>query len=215
MKNGAVADDTRIRAALPTIEYLTEHGAKVVLLSHLGRPDGKVDERYSLQPVYQRLDELLEANVGFASDCVGWVAQVAIERTSPQGVLLLENVRFHPEEEANDADFCKELAKLGSTYVNDAFGTAHRAHASTEGIAHLLPAVAGLLMEKEIRALSSALDNPKRPFVAVVGGAKVSSKLGVLNNLIGRVDRLLIGGGMANTFLKAQGRDVGKSLLEQ
>jgi phosphoglycerate kinase len=157
---------------------------------------------------------LLDANVGFASDCIGWVAQVAIERTSPRGVLLLENVRFHAEEEANDADFSKELAKLGSTYVNDAFGTAHRAHASTEGVAHRLPAVAGLLMEKEIVALGSALDNPKRPFVAVVGGAKVSSKLGVLNNLIGRVDRLLIGGGMANTFLKAQGRDVGKSLLE-
>jgi phosphoglycerate kinase len=215
MHEGAVADDTRIRAALPTIGYLREHGAKVVLLSHLGRPDGKVDDRYSLQPVAERLTDLLGGTrCRFASDCVGWVVEVAVERMSAGDVLLCENVRFHGEEEANDASFARELAKLGDTYVDDAFGTAHRAHASTEGVAHLLPAVAGLLMDKEITALRSALEQPKRPFVAIVGGAKVSSKLGVLNNLIDRVDCLLIGGGMANTFLKAQGREVGKSLLE-
>jgi phosphoglycerate kinase len=214
MKDGAVADDTRIRAALPTLQYLREHGAKVVLLSHLGRPDGKPNPKYSLEPVAERLGELLGAPCPFAADCIGPVAEAAVKMVQPGEVLLLENVRFHAAEEANDPAFAAELAKLGDVFVNDAFGTAHRAHASTEGLAHHLPAVAGLLMEREIAALGGALNTPKRPFVAVIGGAKVSSKLGVLNNLIDRVDRLLIGGGMANTFLQAEGKQVGKSLLE-
>ncbi|HEY3063203.1 MAG TPA: phosphoglycerate kinase [Chloroflexota bacterium] len=209
MHDGAVADDTRMRAALPTITYLREHQARVVLLSHLGRPDGKPNPKYSLRPVAHRLSELLGEPVGFAEDCIGPAAHSA-----SGDVVLLENVRFHAEEEENDPAFAQQLAEPGELFVNDAFGTAHRAHASTEGIAHLLPAVAGLLMEKEITFLGTALEDPKRPFVAIVGGAKVSSKLGVLNNLIERVDRLLIGGGMANTFLRAQGREVGKSLLE-
>jgi phosphoglycerate kinase len=214
MTDGAVADDTRIRAALPTLQYLREHQARVLVLSHLGRPDGKVDPKYSLLPVAERLGELLGAHCGFASDCVGYVAEVARERARPGDVVLLENVRFHAAEERDDPEFARQLASLGDAFVNDAFGAAHRAHASTEGVAHYLPAVAGLLMEKEIVSIGSALENPRRPFVSIVGGAKVSSKLGVLNNLIQRVDRLLIGGGMANTFLAAQGKEVGKSLLE-
>ena len=213
-EDGGVADDTRIRAALPTLNYLRDHGARVILLSHLGRPDGKPDPKYSLEPVAERLGELLKAPCPFAADCIGPPALAAVKMLGPGDVVLLENVRFHAEEEANDAGFAAELAKLGDVFVNDAFGTAHRAHASTEGLAHHLPAVAGLLMEKEIVSIGSALDNPKRPFVAIVGGAKVSSKLAVLENLIDRVDRLLIGGGMANTFLKAEGLEVGKSLLE-
>ena len=200
MADGAIADDSRIRATMPTIRYLREHGARVVLLSHLGRPDGKPNPKYSLRPVAECLSELLGSPVGFDS--------------RDGDVVLMENVRFHPEEEQNDPAFAKQLAQLGDIFVNDAFGTAHRAHASTEGVAHNLPAVAGLLMDKEITFLGMALEHPTRPFVAIVGGAKVSSKLGVLNNLIDRVDRLLIGGGMANTFLRAQGREVGKSLLE-
>ncbi len=215
MHDGRVADDTRIRAALPTIAYLREHGARVVLMSHLGRPDGQPNAKYSLAAVAERVGELLEAQCPFASDCVGPPAEAAVKTIEPGGVLMLENVRFHAEEEKNDPGFAQQLAKLGDVYVNDAFGTAHRAHASTEGLAHLLPAYAGLLMEKEIVSLGSALDSPRRPFVAVVGGAKVSSKLGVLNNLISRVDRLLIGGGMANTFLRAAGYEVGRSLLEE
>jgi phosphoglycerate kinase len=214
MKDGRVADDTRIRAALPTINYLREHGARVVLLSHLGRPDGKPNPKYSLEPVSERVGELLEAPCPFGADCIGPPAEAAVRMIGPGEVVLLENVRFHAEEEANDPAFARQLAHLGEVFVNDAFGTAHRAHASTEGLAHLLPAVAGLLMEKEIVTMGQALEDPKRPFVAVVGGAKVSSKLAVLQNLIDRVDRLLIGGGMANTFLKAQGREVGRSLLE-
>ena len=214
MQAGRVADDTRIRAALPTITYLREHGARVVLLSHLGRPDGKPNPKYSLEPVAERVGELLKAPCPFGADCVGPPAEAAVRMVGPGEVVLLENVRFHAEEEANDAAFAARLARLGDTFVNDAFGTAHRAHASTEGLAHHLPAVAGLLMEKEIVTIGQALETPKRPFVAVVGGAKVSSKLAVLRNLIDRVDRLLIGGGMANTFLKAQGREVGRSLLE-
>jgi len=212
--DAGVADDTRIRAALPTLTYLREQGARTVLLSHLGRPDGKRDPKYSLQPVADRLGELLSATCPFGSDCVGQPAQTAVGAIGPGEVVLLENVRFHPEEEANDPTFAADLARLGDVFVNDAFGTAHRAHASTEGLAHHLPAVAGLLMEKEIVSIGEALENPKRPFVAVVGGAKVSSKLAVLENLIDRVDQLLIGGGMANTFLKARGLEVGKSLLE-
>ncbi len=212
--DGRVADDTRIRAALPTLALLRAEGARTVLLSHLGRPDGKRDPKYSLQPVADRLAELLGSACPFGADCVGQPAQVAVRAIGPGDVVLLENVRFHPEEEANDPAFAADLAKLGDVFVNDAFGTAHRAHASTEGLAHHLPAVAGLLMEKEIVSIGEALDNPKRPFVAIVGGAKVSSKLAVLENLIDRVDQLLIGGGMANTFLKARGLEVGNSLLE-
>ena len=212
--DGSVADDTRMRAALPTLAYLREHGARTVLLSHLGRPDGKRDPKYSLQPVADRLGELLKSPCPFGPDCIGQPAQAAVRAIGPGEVVLLENVRFHAEEEANDPSFAADLAKLGDVFVNDAFGTAHRAHASTEGLAHLLPAVAGLLMEKEIVTIGQALETPKRPFVAIVGGAKVSSKLAVLENLISRVDQLLIGGGMANTFLKARGLEVGKSLLE-
>jgi phosphoglycerate kinase len=214
MKGGRVADDTRIRAVLPTIDYLRQRGARIVLLSHLGRPDGKPDPKYTLRPVGDRLGELLRTPVPFGEDCIGQPAQAAVRAIGPGEVVLLENVRFHAEEEQNDPAFAQQLAKLGDTFVNDAFGTAHRAHASTEGVAHHLPAVAGLLMEKEIVTIGQTLDNPKRPFVAIVGGAKVSSKLAVLENLIDRVDRLLIGGGMANTFLRARGLEVGRSLLE-
>jgi len=214
MLNGQVADDTRIRAALPTLRYLREHGAKVVLLSHLGRPDGKPADKFSLRPVADRAAELLGAPCTFATDCVGPAAEDAVSATGAGEVVLLENVRFHAEEEANDSGFAGQLAGLGDVFVNDAFGTAHRAHASTAGLAEFMPAVAGLLMAKEIVVIGTALEDPKRPFVAIVGGAKVSSKLAVLENLIARVDRLLIGGGMANTFLKAQGREVGQSLLE-
>ena len=213
MQDGRVADDTRIRAVLPTLEYLREHGARVVLMSHLGRPDGKPNPKYSLKPVADHLAQI-GVPCSFAADCIGSPAETAVHMLEPGGVLLLENVRFHPEEEKNDPAFAASLATLGDTFVNDAFGAAHRAHASTEGLAHHLPAVAGLLMQREIEALGSALNSPKRPFVAIIGGAKVSSKLGVLENLIGRVDKLLIGGGMANTFFKARGLEVGKSLLE-
>ncbi len=211
---GHVADDTRIRTALPTIAYLREHGAKVVLLSHLGRPEGRRDPKYSLTPVVDRLGDLLGAPCRTADDCVGPSAEATVAALDAGDVALLENVRFHPEEEANDPAFAEQLAALGDVYVNDAFGTAHRAHASTEGVAHHRPAVAGLLMEKELVSLGNALDRPERPFVAVIGGAKVSSKLGVLSNLAHRVDELVVGGGMANTFLRALGYEVGKSLLE-
>ena len=214
MHAGQVADDSRIRGALPTLQLLRDRGARVVLLSHLGRPDGKPDAKYSLSPVARRVGELLDADCLFGADCVGPAAEATRDVLRPGDVALLENVRFHPEEEANDATFSEQLASLGDVFVNDAFGTAHRAHASTEGVAHYLPSVAGLLMEKELVSIGTALDSPKRPFVAIVGGAKVSSKLGVLENLIDRVDHLLIGGGMANTFLRAEGREVGRSLLE-
>ena len=214
MQDGQVADDTRIRAALPTVRYLREKGARIVLLSHLGRPDGAPSEKYSLKPVAARTAELLGAEVRFATDCIGAAAEDAVSALGPGDVVLLENVRFHAEEEANDSGFAGQLAGLADVFVNDAFGTAHRAHASTEGLAEYLPAVAGLLMEKEIVSLGSALEHPRHPFVGIVGGAKVSSKLAILENLIDRVDRLLIGGGMANTFLSAQRLEVGKSLLE-
>ncbi len=211
---GRVADATRIREALPTINYLRERGARVILMSHLGRPDGQVKESLRLAPVAEVLKQLLGAPVRYVRDCVGPEVEAAVAALQPGEVLLLENLRFHPEEEQNDPAFSRQLAALGDLYVDDAFGTAHRAHASTEGVTHYLPAVAGLLMEKELDAFSRILDAPERPFAAIIGGAKVSTKIGVLRNLLGKVDRLLIGGGMANTFLKAQGHEVGRSLVE-
>lgn len=209
-----ITDDTRIRAALPTIQYLVEEGARVILCSHFGRPKGKVDPKYSLAPVAARLGELLGQNVPLAPDCIG--AEVAALAANLQDgqVLLLENVRYHAEEEQNDEGFARELASLAELYVNDAFGTAHRAHASTEGVSHYIPAVAGFLMQKEVEIMGGALEQPERPFVAIIGGAKVSDKIGVIENLLGKVDALIIGGGMANTFLKAQGYEVGNSLIE-
>ena len=213
-EGGVITDDTRIRAALPTIRYLLDHNAAVILMSHLGRPKGKVDARYSLKPIAERLAELLGQPVALASDCVGPEVAAQAKALQPGQVMLLENLRFHPEEEANDPAFAKQLAALGGIYVNDAFGTAHRAHASTEGVAHDLPAVAGFLMEKELNFLGSALEHPKRPFVAISGGAKVSDKIAVLDRLIDIADAILIGGGMANTFFKANGLFVGDSLVE-
>jgi phosphoglycerate kinase len=212
--SGAISDDARIRAALPTIRYLLEQNARLVLCSHLGRPDGKVVEKLRLKPCAVRLSELLGQPVAMAADCVGAQAEAAVAALEPGQVVLLENLRFHAEEEANDPAFAKDLAALGDVYVDDAFGTAHRAHASTEGVTHYLPAVAGFLMEKEIDYLGRALESPERPFVAIIGGSKVSDKIGVLANLLGKVDALLIGGGMANTFLLAQGFGVGQSLVE-
>jgi len=212
--SGAISDDTRIRASLPTIQYLLDHGASVVLMSHLGRPKGQVNPRYSLRPVAERLSELLGRPVALAPDCVGPQVEALAQALKPGEALLLENLRFHPEEEANDPAFARQLAALGEVYVNDAFGTAHRAHASTEGVAHDLPAVAGFLMEKELNFLGSALEHPKRPLVAISGGAKVSDKITALDRLIDLADAILIGGGMANTFFKAKGLDVGDSLVE-
>jgi phosphoglycerate kinase len=211
---GHITDDTRIRASLPTIQYLLDNGAAVILMSHLGRPKGKPDPKYSLQPVAERLGELLGQPVTLAPDCVGPQAERLAQDLQPGQVLLLENLRFHAEEEANEPGFAKQLAVLGDLYVNDAFGTAHRAHASTEGVAHDLPAVAGFLMEKELNFLGGALEDPKRPFAAISGGAKVSDKIAVLDHLIEIADALLIGGGMANTFFKANGLFVGDSLVE-
>lgn len=214
LKDGKVADDTRIHASLPTLNYLLEQGASVALLSHLGRPKGKVVPELSLKPVAERLSDLLGKPVAFQPDCVGEAAVQAAQSLKPGDVLLLENTRFHPEEKANDPAFAAELAKLGDVFVNDAFGSAHRAHASTVGVAHLLPAVAGFLMERELEYLGDALDNPEHPFVAILGGAKVSDKIGVVKRLMELADRLLIGGGMANTFLAAQGLDMAESLVE-
>jgi phosphoglycerate kinase len=211
---GAISDDNRIRAALPTIQYLRERGARAILASHLGRPDGKVVESMRLAPVAERLSELLGAPVQTVRESVGPEVEAAVAGLKDGDVLMLENVRFHAEEEANDADFARRLAAPADVYVNDAFGTAHRAHASTEGVARHLPAVAGLLMEKELDYLGRAVGDPERPFAAIIGGAKISGKIDVLKNLLGTADLILIGGGMANTFFKAQGREVGDSLVE-
>jgi phosphoglycerate kinase len=213
IENGLITDDTRIRESLPTIEYLIEHKATVILCSHLGRPNG-VDESLSLAPVAGRLGNLLDREVLFTEDCVGPIAANAVAVMPATSVLLLENLRFHPEEEANDPDFARQLASLADVYVDDAFGSAHRAHASTEGVTHYLPAVAGLLMEKEVRYLSALIANPPKPFALVVGGAKVSTKIAAIDHLLPKLDMLLLGGGMANTFLKASGVDVRSSLIE-
>ncbi len=214
LKDGRVGDDTRIRAALPTIQYLLEKSGGVILCSHLGRPKGGPDPKYSLAPAAARLGELLGKPVKLVADCVGPVAEDAAASLAPGQVILLENVRFHPEEEKNDARFAQRLSVLADVYVNDAFGSAHRAHASTEGVARHLPAVAGLLMEKEIEYLGQAVENPPKPYVAILGGAKISDKIGVIENLLARADHVLIGGGMANTFFKAQGIAIGDSLVE-
>jgi phosphoglycerate kinase len=216
IKNGVIGDDTRIRSSLPTIQYALEHGARTIILcSHLGRPKGKVDPQYSLKPVADHLATLLKRPVAFAEDCVGEPARQAIERAGNRGIVLLENLRFHPEEEKNDPAFAGQLAALADVYVNDAFGSAHRAHASTEGVVQqIAEAAAGLLMAAELDYLGRVLEHPDRPFVAILGGAKVSDKLEVIQNLVPRVDALLIGGAMAYTFFKARNVPVGKSLVE-
>jgi len=214
LADGKVTDDSRIRAALPTIVTLLNGGARVVLASHLGRPDGKVQDGLRLRPVGQRLSQLLGRNVPVTGDALGVGTEDAVKRMRPGEAILLENLRFHAEEEKNDPGFAEALASYADVYVNDAFGTAHRAHASTVGIARLLPAYAGLLMEREIHMLGRLLENPERPFAAILGGAKVSDKIGVIEHLLTKVDVLVLGGGMANTFLLAQGKSVGKSLAE-
>jgi phosphoglycerate kinase len=212
---GEITDDTRIRAAVPTIRYLIEHRAAVILATHLGRPKGEIREDMRLAPVAARLGEILGLHVQVAPDSVGAETSALARALEPGEVLMLENVRFHPEEEVNEVGYARGLADLADLYVDDAFGSAHRAHASTEGITHFLPSVAGLLMERELSALSSVIDSPARPLVAIIGGAKISSKIGVLTNLLDVADTFLIGGGMANTLLKAQDHEVGDSLIEQ
>jgi 3-phosphoglycerate kinase len=214
LQDGQVTDDSRIRAAIPTIKALVDQGAQVVLASHLGRPKGKVQDGLRLRPVGARLTQLIRRNVPVTGDALGVGTEDAVKRMRPGEILLLENLRFHAEEEANDPEFAKALASYADIYVNDAFGTAHRAHASTVGIAEILPAYAGLLMERELEMLSKVLEAPERPFAAILGGAKVSDKIGVIDNLLKKVDVLVLGGGMANTFLLAEGKSVGKSLAE-
>lgn len=216
-ENGNISDDTRIMAALPTMNYILEQGAALILMSHLGRPNNEPDPKYSLAPVAKKLSEVLGKNVIFNDDgaVTGQVTKEAAKALQPGDVLLLQNTRFRKEEKKNDQGFSKELASLGDVFVNDAFGTAHRAHASTVGVAEILPGVSGFLIQKELDFMGKALEAPARPFVAILGGAKVSDKIGVINNLLEKVDTLIIGGGMAYTFLKAQGYEVGKSLLEE
>ncbi len=211
---GQITDDRRIRATVPTIQYLLDQGAAVILMSHLGRPKGKPSPEFKMDLVAKRLSEILGMPVKKLDDCIGPEVEKAVKEMQPGEIVLLENLRFHPEEEANDPEFARQLASLADIYVNDAFATAHRAHASTEGVAHYLPAVAGFLMEREIRFLGLLLSEPQRPFVAILGGAKISDKIGVIRNLLPKVDLLLIGGGMANTFFKALGYEVGDSLVE-
>ncbi|MFZ5815615.1 MAG: phosphoglycerate kinase [Bacillota bacterium] len=216
LENGQITDDTRIKAALPTIQYLVENGAIAILASHLGRPKGKRTEEFSLKPCAERLQLLLDRPVVYASDCIGEEVESLIAQQQPGSVVLLENLRFYAEEEKNDPAFAAKLARLGEIYVNDAFGTAHRAHASTRGMADLMPVkVAGFLMQKEVDIMGKALSNPDRPFVAIIGGAKVSDKIMVIENLLTKVDHLIIGGGMANTFLRAKGYATGRSLVEE
>ena len=213
-EKGKITNDNRIVAALPTIKYLMDHGARVILCSHLGRPKGEFKPEFSLKPVAKRLSELLEREVPLAEDVVGPSAHALAEKLQDGDVMLIENVRFHAEETKNDPEFAKQLASLAEIYVNDAFGTAHRAHASTEGVAHYLPAVAGFLIGKEISIMGGALENPEHPFLAIIGGSKVSDKIGVINNLLNKVDVLIIGGGMAYTFQKAMGGHIGNSIHE-
>ncbi len=210
-----ITDDIRIRSAVPTIKYAIDQGAKVILMSHLGRPDGKVVDSLRLTPVAKKLEELLGKKVTKTDDCTGDAVKKTVAAMKPGDVVLLENLRFHAEEEKNDPAFAKELASLGDVFVNDAFGTAHRAHASTEGVTKYLPSVAGFLLEKEIRYLGQTVDDPKRPFVAILGGAKVKDKIKVIDNLLNKVDALIIGGGMAYTFLKAKGKTIGNSKLDK
>lgn len=213
-KNGEIIDDTKMKAALPTIKYLMEQGGRLILMSHLGRPKGKRNEKYSLREVGKHLAELLNKPVVMADDCIGETVKQEAVKLANGDLLLLENVRFYPGEEKNDPDFSRELAALGEVFVNDAFGTAHRAHASTAGLANFLPAYAGFLLEKEVKMLRKVLNHPESPRMAILGGAKVADKIGLIKNLLDRMDILLIGGGMANTFLKAQGYNIGKSICE-
>jgi len=215
LADGQITDDTRIQAALPTIQYLINEGARVILMSHLGRPKGEVNEAYRMDPVAQRLAELLNKEVSKVDDCIGPEVEEAVNNMQDGDVLVLENTRFYKEETKNDPDFAKKLASIADVFVSDAFGTVHRAHASTVGVAEHLPAVAGFLLQRELEALGDVMENPEHPFVAIMGGAKVSDKIGVIRNLMDKIDYLLVGGGIANTFIRAKGYETGKSLVEE